>query len=238
MDRFASGFAGLLGTVVFAAASGPAGVESREARVGTILDQTSTLRVSVLERALKAYDLASAGGHVARPRLTIIDYELPSYDKRLWVIDMASGRLLYEEWVSHGMGKPKGSGGDMERALSFSNRKGSRKSSLGLFTTAETYYGKHGYSLRLDGLEPGINDAARDRTIVMHSAAYVTAHRAEDRNVGRSWGCPAVRPKISKELINAIKGGSVVWVYYPDPAWLGRSTFLNGVRVAEALAPR
>ncbi len=192
-----------------------------------MLSQTSTLRSEVLELALAAYDLASAEGHVQRPRLTIIDYELPSFDKRLWIIDMETGRLLHEEWVSHGMGKPRGSGGDMERALSFSNVEGSRKSSLGVFATAETYYGKHGYSLRLDGLEPGVNDAARDRTIVIHGARYVTSKRAENRNIGRSWGCPAVRPKISKQLIDAIKGGSVVWAYFPDDDWLKSSSFLT-----------
>ncbi len=184
--------------------------------------------------ALTAYDTAVAEGLVKRSRLTIIDYELPSYEKRLWVIDMKSARLLHEEWVSHGMGKPRGSGGDMERVLSFSNRKGTRKSSLGLHTTAETYHGKHGYSLRLDGREPGVNDAARKRTIVMHSASYVTAKRAESHSVGRSWGCPAVRPKVSEELINAIRGGSVLWVYYPEASWLETTPFLNGSGVSEA----
>jgi hypothetical protein len=157
----------------------------------------------------------------------VVDYELPSYEKRLWVIDMKADRVLHEEWVAHGMGNPRGSGGDLERALDFSNSLGTRKSSLGLFVTAETYQGKHGYSLKLDGLEPGINDAARERTIVMHAAHYVTADRAERRLVGRSWGCPAVRPEVSRELIDAAKGGSLVWIYYPDKDWLERSRFLE-----------
>ena len=193
----------------------------------TILDRTNNLRPEVLELALEAYEQAVAGGHVRRPILTIIDYELPSYQQRLWVIDMVSGRLLHQEWVAHGMGKPRGSGGTMEEALSFSNEEGTLKSSLGLFVTAETYYGRHGYSLKLDGLEEGVNDNARERLIVLHSAHYVSEGRADDRLIGRSWGCPAVRPGIGKILIDAIKDGSVLWIYYPHQEWLEESEFLD-----------
>ena len=192
-----------------------------------ILEQTNNLRPEVVVLALEAYEQAEEGGHVRRPVLTIIDYELPSYLQRLWVIDMKVGRVLYQEWVAHGMGSPRGSGGTMEEALSFSNEKGTLKSSLGLFVTAETYYGRHGYSLKLDGLEEGVNDNARERFIVLHGAQYVSEDRAEDRLVGRSWGCPAVRPGISKILIDAIKDGSVLWIYYPHDEWLGESEFLD-----------
>jgi len=177
-----------------------------------ILEQTNNLRPEVVVLALEAYEQAEEGGHVRRPVLTIIDYELPSYRQRLWVIDMKVGRVLYQEWVAHGMGSPRGSGGTIEEALSFSNEKGTLKSSLGLFVTAETYYGRHGYSLKLDGLEEGVNDNARERLIVLHGAQYVSEDRAEDHLVGRSWGCPAVRPGISKILIDAIKEGSVLWI--------------------------
>ena len=193
----------------------------------TILNRTINLRPEVLELALEAYEQAVAGGHVRRPTLTIIDYELPSYQQRLWVIDMVTGRLLHQEWVAHGMGKPRGSGGTMEEALSFSNERGTLKSSLGLFLTAETYYGRHGYSLKLDGLEEGVNDNARERLIVLHSAHYVSEGRADDRLIGRSWGCPAVRPGIGKILIDAIKDGSVLWIYYPHEEWLEESEFLD-----------
>jgi hypothetical protein len=193
----------------------------------SILRQTNNLRPKVLELALEAYEQAAEGGHIRREVLTIIDYELPSYQQRLWSIDMKVGRVLYQEWVAHGMGKPRGSGGTMEEALSFSNEKGTLKSSLGLFITAETYYGRHGYSLKLDGLEAGVNDNARERLIVLHGAQYVSEDRAEDRLIGRSWGCPAVRPGISHILINAIKGGSVLWIYYPHDEWLGESEFLD-----------
>ncbi len=203
-------------------------ISSAAAEPYRVLDQAPNLRPEVLELALEAYEQAEAEGVVHRPVLTIIDYQISSYDKRLWVIDMDSGKLLHQEWVAHGMGKPRGSGGNMERALSFSNEHGTLKSSLGLFLTAETYYGGHGYTLRLDGLEQGINDNARERLIVLHGADYVSQDRAEDRLVGRSWGCPAVRPEVSKQLIDTIKGGSLLWVYYPEEDWLAESEFLDG----------
>jgi len=192
-----------------------------------ILDQAHNLRAEVLELALEAYEQAEAEGVVRRPVLTIIDYELSSYEKRMWVIDMEREELSFEDLVAHGMGKPRGSGGDMEEALSFSNDHGTLKSSLGLFLTAETYYGRHGYTLRLDGLEEGINDNARQRLIVLHGAGYVSQDRAGDHLVGRSWGCPAVRPEISKELIDTIKEGSLLWIYYPHEEWLEGSEFLD-----------
>lgn len=192
-----------------------------------ILRQTSNLRPEVLQLALEAYEQAEDSGFVRREVLTIIDYEIPSYQQRLWVIDMTVGRVLHQEWVAHGMGKPRGSGGTMEEALSFSNEKGTLKSSLGLFITAETYYGRHGYSLKLDGLEEGVNDNARERLIVIHGAEYVTRDRAEDQMIGRSWGCPAVRPKIARQLIDTIRDGSVVWIYYPHEEWLEESEFLD-----------
>jgi len=202
-----------------------------------ILRQATALRPEVLELALAAYARAEERGDVQRPRLTVIDYELPSYSKRLWVIDMTSGRVLHEEWVAHGMGSPTGSGGDMERAVSFSNQCGTKKSSLGLFRTAETYQGQHGYSLRLDGLEHGVNDAARERTIVVHPADYVTSERAEQRMVGRSWGCPAVRPTVSRQLIDDIKDGSLVFTYFPESSWLQRSPYLAHAAATAASAP-
>ena len=193
----------------------------------SILDQAINLRPEVLELALEAYEQAAAEDVVRRPVLTIIDYELASYEERLWVIDPQRELLLHQEWVSHGMGRPRGSGGTMEEALSFSNEHGTLKSSLGLFLTAETYYGRHGYSLKLNGLEEGVNDNARERLIVLHGAEYVSHGRAEDRLVGRSWGCPAVRPEVSKELIDTIKEGSLLWIYYPHQEWLAESEFLD-----------
>lgn len=173
-----------------------------------------------LERALAALACARSRGLVEATTLTLIDYSRPSTDRRLWVIDAASGRVRFHEFVAHG----RGSGED--RASLFSNKDGSHQSSLGLFRTAETYQGMHGYSLRLDGLEPGVNDRARKRAIVMHGADYVTAPFIEEHGrLGRSWGCPALDPAINEQLIDTIRGGTAVFAYYPDSGWLDDSPY-------------
>ena len=172
--------------------------------------------------ALRAAWAAADHGNASNTRtLTVIDFSRPSPEKRLWVYDLRSRTLLFEEVVSHG----RGSGVAM--ATAFSNIPESNQSSLGLFRTAETYVGKHGYSLRLDGLEPGVNDRARDRAIVMHAAEYVNpAAAAKNGYLGRSLGCPALRPEISRQLIDAVKEGGLLFAYYPDQQWLNSSTFL------------
>ena len=217
----------LFALVVLAGTAVSSPSDTLSAKQQAILEESEGLRPQVLERALRAYQRATSAGLVRSRKLTIIDYELPSFEKRLWVIDMDTGRVMHEEWVAHGMGDPPGSGGTMTGVLSFSNNGGTRKSCLGLFITGESYTGKHGYSLRLDGREPGYNDNARRRFIVLHGAHYVSPDRAENRLMGRSWGCPAVRPKVSEELIDHIKDGSVLWVYYPDRTWLKGSRFLK-----------
>lgn len=160
---------------------------------------------------------------VRRPSLlTIIDYSVPSTQARLWVLDLAKRRQLYRELVAHG----RGSGDDL--AVRFSNEPGSHQSSLGLFLTGEAYSGSNGYSLRLDGLEPDVNDRARERAIVMHGAPYVsTAVARAMGRLGRSWGCPALRTGVARHVIDAIKGGSLVFVYYPDDRWEHSSRFLG-----------
>jgi hypothetical protein len=177
----------------------------------------------VLSLALSAASCAAQAVDVKRPSLlTIIDYSLPSTQARLWVLDLAKHRQLFRELVAHG----RGSGDD--RADRFSNDPGSHQSSLGLFLTGEVYAGSNGYSLRLDGLEPGVNDRARERAIVMHGAPYVntTVARAMGR-LGRSWGCPALRSGVAREVIDVIKDGSLVFVYYPDDRWQQKSRFLG-----------
>jgi hypothetical protein len=140
--------------------------------------------------------------------ITIIDYSLPSTDKRLFVIDLENKILLYKCLVAHG----KNSGEIF--AHSFSNDPSSLKSATGFYLTAETYSGKHGYSLRLDGLEKNINDNARKRDIVIHGARYVSdAFIKQYGSLGRSWGCLAVPLEISKELIDKISGGSCLFIY-------------------------
>jgi hypothetical protein len=155
--------------------------------------------------------------------LTVIDYSKPSTEPRLWVLDLARERVLFEERVAHGQGS-----GD-NYATRFSNLEGSHQTSLGLFRTADTYVGTNGYSLRLDGLEPGVNDRARERAIVMHGAPYVSEGNIRTLGrLGRSHGCPALRPAIAREVIDTIKDGSLVFAYYPDRQWLNGSRFLNG----------
>ena len=155
--------------------------------------------------------------------LSVIDFSRPSTEPRLWVFDLASHTLLFEELVAHG----RNTGDNL--ATAFSTRSGSHMSSLGVFRTAESYVGANGYSLRLDGLEPGFNDLARDRAIVIHGASYVSPEiaRAQGR-LGRSLGCPAVRPAIARDLIDRIRGGSLVFAYYPDSDWLAQSRLLEG----------
>lgn len=126
----------------------------------------------------------------------------------MWVYDLRSRTLLYEELVSHG----RGSGRTI--ATAFSNEPDSHMSSLGLFRTGEAYVGSNGYSLRLDGLDAGVNDRARDRAIVIHGAPYVNADLARANGyLGRSWGCPAVRPAVARNLIDTVKGGSLLFAY-------------------------
>ncbi|HVL67733.1 MAG TPA: murein L,D-transpeptidase catalytic domain family protein, partial [Vicinamibacterales bacterium] len=177
----------------------------------------------VFATALRAAAAAVSRGDATEPAtLTVIDFSKPSTEKRMWVFDLRARTLLFEELVSHG----RGSGKTM--ATSFSNVPESNRSSLGLFRTAETYVGKHGYSLRLDGLEPGVNDRARDRAIVMHAADYVNGAMAKANGyLGRSLGCPAVRPEISRQLIDAVKNGGLLFAYYPDQQWLETSSYLN-----------
>lgn len=187
----------------------------------------------VLALALEARECALAQGRVAdASRLGVIDYSRPSTERRLWVFDLRQPRLLFAEHVAHG----RNSGENHARA--FSNAEGSYQSSLGLFSTAEPYMGGNGYSLRMDGLEPGVNDHARARAIVMHGAPYVNpVTAAMQGRLGRSLGCPAVRPEVAREVIDALKDGQLVFAYYPDQAWLGSSRFLRCGGLARREAP-
>lgn len=150
--------------------------------------------------------------------VTIIDFSKPSTEKRLFILDLKKQELLYHTLVAHG----KNTGANL--ATKFSNVKGSNQSSLGLYRTAESYHGKHGYSLRLDGLEKGFNDNARSRAVVMHSAAYVSESFIKKHGrLGRSWGCPALPVELSKEIIDLIKGGSCLYIYADDKLYLENS---------------
>lgn len=199
--------------------------------------QAPALDPQVLELALEASACAEEQGVIGSSILTVIDYSLPSTKPRLWVLDLERKKLLFRELVSHGMNTGE------NYARSFSNREGSRQSSLGLFLTDDPYYGRNGYSLRLRGLELGVNHLALERTIVMHGAWYVSEiFAAEHGRLGRSWGCPALERDVAPEVIDTIKNGSLLFVYYPDENWLRSSRFLNDCRPtslpSEVLAAR
>jgi hypothetical protein len=183
---------------------------------------------TVFRLALEAAACAVRSGTVADPStLTVIDYSKPSTAKRLWVFDLELRALLYEELVAHG----QGSGGNL--ATVFSNEPETHASSIGLFAAADTYVGKNGYSLRLDGLDRGFNDRARERAIVMHGAPYVSEEfvRTAGR-LGRSWGCPTLREGVAREVIDRVKGTGLVFAYYPDPTWLQSSQYLGSCAAA------
>ena len=172
----------------------------------------------VIALAVQARTCALRNGNAdADARLAVIDYSMPSTQKRLWVFDVANDKLLFREHVSHGQGSGE------KIATRFSNVVGSYATSLGLYRTAETYIGGNGYSLRMDGLDPGFNDNARPRAIVMHGAWYANPDliRTQGR-LGRSQGCPALREGIAKVVIDSMKQRQLLFAYADDAAWLQR----------------
>ena len=157
-----------------------------------------------------------------RQIISICDFNLPSSKNRLWIIDLATHKILFNTYVAHG----QGSGEDV--AESFSNKNNSHQSSLGFYVTGDTYEGDHGTSLRLNGMDEGFNDAALDRGIVVHGADYVSEKFiAENDRLGRSWGCPAVREDLKIPIINAIQGGTCLFIYYPDSKYMKTAYWLN-----------
>jgi len=167
-------------------------------------------------------DLLSVGEIKNDHVLSIVDFSLPSSKKRLFVIDLSTGKLLFNTFVSHG----RNSGTEM--ATEFSNDPNSNKSSLGFYITGNTYKGEHGYSLRLDGKEKGINDNAQERSIVMHAADYVNEAVVKAKGyLGRSLGCPAVPPGLHKAIINTIKDGTCLFLYSPDQYYITHSRMIG-----------
>ncbi len=184
--------------------------------------QSKALDPDVLKLGLKAYINAHQHGLAQKELLTIIDYSKPSTENRFWVVDLKNNRVLFETLVAHG----KNSGDNF--ATHFSNQPQSLASSFGVFLTGNTYLGHHGYSLKLRGLEPGVNDKAQARSLVVHAASYVNQMIAHHfGRLGRSWGCPALNPAIAGPVINTIKGGTLIFAYYPDRRWLSHSWFLR-----------
>jgi hypothetical protein len=178
---------------------------------------------AAIETASHALTCARVNNSITQTHLlTLIDYSVASTHPRLWVFDLMANKLLFEELVAHG----RNSGAN--QANRFSNAAGSLMSSIGVYRTADTYIGHNGYSLRLQGLDAGFNDRALDRDIVIHGASYVDETLAQiSGRLGRSFGCPAVRRSIARQLIDTIREGSLVVAYYPDQDWLSRSKFLH-----------
>lgn len=179
------------------------------------------LKTEVLVMAINAYNKARAAGIGNKDILTVVDYSLPSTARRLWVIDMRTKQVLFNTHVAHG----SGSGNNF--ATKFSNRHGSRMSSLGLYLTANIYQGHYGNSLNLVGLEEKFNSNAEARRIVFHRAHYVDeAIIKKIGRLGRSFGCLALNNKVADKIMHTIKDGSLVFCYYPDTKWLNESKFL------------
>jgi hypothetical protein len=203
----------LLGTSL---AAGSPSLPATAASIASLAPSANHHAITLAVSAMRCAQNSGLG--VGATRLAFIDYSRPSTQPRLWVFDVALGKLLYEEVVAHG----RGSGENLAKV--FSNASGSHASSLGLFLTGDTYYGRNGYSLRMDGLEPGVNDAAMERAIVMHGAPYVDPlAAAKQGRLGRSFGCPAVREAVARGMIDVLKDGQFVFAYYPDAEWLNRT---------------
>ncbi|EKE00744.1 MAG: hypothetical protein ACD_21C00284G0009 [uncultured bacterium] len=201
---------------------------AKEPTVDTIAKDISSktnhnLKPKVIRLAIEAfYRAKQTGVNIKRPILTVIDYTLASTQKRLWVVDLERRQILHTSLVAHG----KYSGENY--TTSVSNRIGSLQTSVGLFLTEDTYFGRDGYSLHLQGLEEGFNDQAKVRTIVLHGAPYVNEKfAAVAGRIGRSWGCPAVEKPLAKPIINTIKDGTLIFSFYDHPQWLKQSKFLN-----------
>ncbi|MES2998239.1 MAG: murein L,D-transpeptidase catalytic domain family protein [Pseudomonadota bacterium] len=210
------------GLFTMAVSASPMSELSMQNETSQFRSQASGLNPKALQLGLKAYTKARDEGLDKQQILTIVDYTKPSTARRLWVLDLKNHTVLFNDYVAHG----QNSGGNYARA--FSDRPGSLESSIGVFLTESTYDGKHGYSLRIKGLEKGFNDRAESRDIVFHRADYATAQFAQSHGrLGRSWGCFAVSPTIATSLIHTIKSGTLVVAYYPDPSWLSKSQFLS-----------
>jgi hypothetical protein len=174
-------------------------------------DKFALPKLESFAEALKGYYSFKQKGVIKKEILTLIDFSLSANSKRLWVIDLTTGDVLFHSLVAHGRNTGQ------EFASNFSNASESYKSSLGFYSTGEIYNGKHGMSLRLDGLEKGVNDNARSRGVVMHAADYVSnSFIKNNHRLGRSQGCPAVPVELSREIINTIKDKSCFFIYHPS----------------------
>jgi len=180
------------------------------------------LALNAMKYAYKGFENLHRTGALSKNSiLTICDFSQSSRNKRMYILDLENKKVLIHTYVAHG----KNSG--LDYANRFSNTPESLQSSLGFYKTKSTYFGKHGLSLRLQGLEPGWNDKAEERAIVLHGAGYIGDHRIGAPYMGRSFGCPAVPKELSDEVINLIKDGTCFFIYHPSNRYLHGSRILN-----------
>ncbi len=183
----------------------------------------SGLNRQAFDYALKGMEKLKNTGKLANESIvTIVDFSQPSSKKRLYIVDIKNYKVLFNTWVAHG----RNSG--LQWAKSLSNTLSSLKSSPGFYITGQTYMGGNGYSLKLNGMEKGINDLAEERAIVMHGADYVSEAFIRNRGyIGRSFGCPAVSVREAAPIINTIKNGTCLFIYHPDKSYTQRSQILS-----------
>lgn len=178
--------------------------------------------LEAFSKAMKGYGKLVEEGEIQNKILTVIDFSLPSSKKRMWVLDMNSNDVLFHTFVAHG----RNTGSNM--ATKFSNTVNSFQSSLGFYVTGETYYGRNGLSLFIDGKEKGFNSRARERYVVVHGADYANPEFVtRNGRLGRSLGCPAVPTKVSKEIIETIKGKSAFFIYHTNKEYNEKSKYLK-----------
>jgi hypothetical protein len=214
----------LLPGVSFAEKNTDANTEILYEEIGNI--NPSYPSYDVFAMSLKGYHKLNASGKLKKDIITVIDFSKSSNEKRLWVIDLNTRQVLFHDYVAHG----RNSGNEFARK--FSNHSQSHMSSIGFYLTGETYNGKHGLSLRLDGMDPDFNHNARSRAIVMHGADYVSEDFIKKYGrLGRSYGCPSVSVDISDQLIDTIREGSIMFIFYPDENYLKKSNLLHSVIV-------
>src|SRR3990167_1742884 len=194
----------------------------------TLKNTTTDLHQDVIDKVVVSLECVDKYNISHNQILTVIDYSLPSNQKRLWVFDLEKNKLLYHTYVGHGI-----SSGTLLTDY-FSNKYDSKATSLGVYRTEQAYYGREGRSLRLQGLDYSFNDNASNRYIVMHGGWYMSADFIKKYGrSGRSWGCPALPLSIAKPIIETIKDNSLIVMYYPSDSWFSKSRFLNCTHKAE-----
>lgn len=177
----------------------------------------------VFTYAIKGFNLLSQTNKIKNTDLiTIIDFSKPSTQKRLYILNLTTGEILYNTLVAHGRNT------GLLYPASFSNKSSSYESSLGFYVTLNTYSGNNGYSLKLQGCEKGFNDNALQRNIVLHGAGYVSESFIHQNGfLGRSFGCPAVPFEFHQKIIDLIKNGTCLFIYHPNIKYVQRSAFIN-----------